>query len=69
MSLFRETKREDDARTGALLDAVDAAFDDGGLATYDDPAFEDVVLEGLGCGPDCTGQPYPPAGHNYPRRG
>ncbi|MFD3622251.1 hypothetical protein ACFWWT_45275 [Streptomyces sp. NPDC058676] len=66
MSLRRETKREDDARTGALLDAVDKAFDDGGLAQYHDPDFEDVVLFGIAGDP---AQQYPPAGHTFPRRG
>ncbi|MGW4311014.1 hypothetical protein [Streptomyces californicus] len=66
MSRRRETKYEDDARTYALLDAVDAAFDDGGKATYVDPAFEDVVLFGIAYDPTT---PYPPAGHNYPKRG
>lgn len=66
MSFRRETKREDDARTGALLDAVDKAFDYDGLAQYDDPDFEDVVLFGIAGDP---AQQYPPAGHNYPKRG
>lgn len=66
MSIRRETKREDDARTYALLDAVDAAFDTGGKAQFDDPAFEEVVLFGTAYDPT---QPYPPAGHTYPRRG
>lgn len=64
--LFRETKDDDDRRTYALLDAVDAAFDTGGKATYQDPQFEEVVLFGVAY--DAT-QPYPPAGHRYPKRG
>ncbi|MFD7186292.1 hypothetical protein ACFV90_40815 [Streptomyces sp. NPDC059904] len=66
MSLRRETKTEDDRRTYALLDAVDAAFDHGGLATFQDPAFEEVVLFGVAYDPTV---PYPPAGHTYPKRG
>ncbi|CAM5251293.1 hypothetical protein SXANM310S_00019 [Streptomyces xanthochromogenes] len=66
MSLRRETKNEDDLRTYALLDAVDVAFDHGGKAQYADPQFEDVVLHGIAYDP-C--EPYPPAGHTYPKRG
>ncbi|MGW1365045.1 hypothetical protein ACWCQP_47665 [Streptomyces chartreusis] len=66
MSIRRETRDDDNRRTGALLDAVDRAFDDGGLAQYHDPAFEDVVLFGIAGDP---AQQYPPAGHTYPRRG
>ncbi|MFJ2478010.1 hypothetical protein ACIOWI_34440 [Streptomyces sp. NPDC087659] len=66
MSFRRETHDDDTRRTHALLDAIDAAFDDGGLATYQDPAFEEVVLFGVAYDP---AQQYPPAGHTYPRRG
>jgi hypothetical protein len=68
MSIRRETKDEDEARTGALLDALDQATDAG---DQEAPltAFEEVVLDGLACGPACSGAPYPPAGHSFPRRG
>lgn len=66
MSFRRETRDDDKRRTYALLDAVDAAFDDGGLATYHDPHFEEVILFGVANDPT---QPYPPAGHTYPKRG
>lgn len=68
MRFRRETAADDYARTIRLMDALDQACEAG------DPeaplaAFEDVLLDGLGCGPDCTGSPYPPAGHTYPRKG
>ncbi|MFJ2774913.1 hypothetical protein [Streptomyces sp. NPDC087300] len=66
MSLRRETRDDDDRRTYALLDAIDGAFDDGGKATYRDPEFEDVVLFAVAYD---QSQPYPPAGHQYPKRG
>jgi hypothetical protein len=64
-----ETKRDDDARTGRLLDHLDAmdqlterpADPDAPLSK-----FEEVVLFGVAYDP---GQPYPPAGHTYPKRG
>jgi hypothetical protein len=67
MSIRRETKNEDDMRTGALLDAVDVAFDYGGKAQFHDPEFEDVVLFGIAY--NAADHPYPPAGHTYPKRG
>lgn len=68
--LFRETADDDNRRTGALLDALDEASEAADPA-HEEPLspFEEVVLEGLACGPVCTGSPYPPAGHTYPRRG
>lgn len=66
MGFRRETAADDKRRTNNLLDAVDAAFDDGGLADYSDPVFEEVVLFGVGYDPT---QPYPPVGHTYPKKG
>lgn len=66
MSWRRETADDDKRRTHALLDAVDAAFDDGGRAQYHDPDFEEVILFGVAGDPNRT---YPPTGHGYPRRG
>lgn len=57
-------RERDEARTGRLLDAVDAAFDDDPGATFEDGSFESVVLHGVAYDPT---QPYPPAGHPYPR--
>ncbi|WP_372412850.1 hypothetical protein [Streptomyces luteireticuli] len=67
MSIWRETRDDDDRRTGALLDALDAygeARDPHHLEPLSD--FEEVVLFGVAGDP---AQPYPPAGHKYPRRG
>ncbi|MGW1675676.1 hypothetical protein [Streptomyces sp. NPDC002324] len=68
MSIRRETHDDDNRRTGALLDAVDRAFDNdaGSVALEDDSSFESVVLFGVAGDP---AQQYPPAGHTYPRRG
>jgi hypothetical protein len=66
MGFRRENRDDDKRRTYALLDAVDAAFDDDGLAKYHDPDFEEVILFGVAGDPT---QQYPPAGHNYPKRG
>lgn len=63
-----ETRADDEARTVRLMDALDTVCEAGDPDAPLTP-FEDVLLEGLGCGPDCTGSPYPPAGHSYPRRG
>ncbi|MEU3255843.1 hypothetical protein [Streptomyces sp. NPDC006997] len=62
MGVFRrnETASHDDARTRALLDAADTAFE------TDDSAFADVVMDGLMS--DKATRPYPPTGHGYPRR-
>lgn len=69
MGLRRETKRDDDARTGRLLDGLDAAYAirtgdpvDGGDMTD----FEETVLFSVAGDP---AQPYPPPGHGYPKRG
>ena len=67
MSLRRENRRDDNRRTGNLLDAADAAFDHGGTAAYHDPDFTDVLMEGLMT--DKATPAYPPAGHTYPKRG
>jgi hypothetical protein len=64
----RETRADDEARTIRLMDALDKASEAGDPDAPLTP-FEDVLLDGLGCGPDCTGSPYPPAGHTYPRKG
>ncbi|MBV9024561.1 MAG: hypothetical protein JO362_12395 [Streptomycetaceae bacterium] len=71
MSFFRrsETKVDDDARTGRLLDGLETAYairtgdpcGDADLTT-----FEEVVLEGA---VPLPGDIYPPAGHTYPMKG
>ena len=62
MGFFRrtETPTDDNDRTRRLLDAGDAAFE------TEESDFAEVVMEGLWS--DVTADPYPPAGHNYPRR-
>lgn len=63
---MRENRRDDNARTGRLLDSADIAFDrkpPNGLAAD----FEDVVMEGLMT--DKAVSVYPPTGHGYPKRG
>jgi hypothetical protein len=71
VSLFRrsETKADDDARTGRLLDGLETAYAirtgdpvDGGPLT----PFEEVVLEGA---VPLPGDIYPPVGHTYPTKG
>ncbi|MCX4581443.1 hypothetical protein OHB41_51790 [Streptomyces sp. NBC_01571] len=71
MSLFRRTEKaaDDFARTGRLLEGLEAAY----AARTGDPAsdlpltdFEDVVIEGA---MPLPGETYPPAGHSFPRRG
>ncbi|MEV5249873.1 hypothetical protein [Streptomyces werraensis] len=69
--IFRrsETKKQDDERTGRLLHGLEAAFAlrTGDPCSDDDlTVFEEIVLFGVGYDPT---QPYPPAGHTYPRRG
>lgn len=69
MKIFRrtETHADDQARTGRLLDALDAyseARDPHHLVPLDD--FEETVLFGVAGDP---AQQYPPAGHTYPRKG
>ncbi|MGW1379550.1 hypothetical protein ACWD6P_35520 [Streptomyces sp. NPDC002446] len=68
MSIRRETHDDDTRRTHALLDAVDAAFDNeaGAVALEDDGSFESIVLFGVAGDPAV---PNPPAGHSFPRRG
>ena len=56
----RETPTDDNARTIRLLDAADTAFE------TDDSHFADIVMTGLGT--DKATRPYPPTGHDYPRR-
>ena len=68
MRFRRETPADDDARTVRLMDALDQAGEAGDQDAPLTP-FEEVLLDGLGCGPDCTGSPYPPTGHTYPRKG
>lgn len=65
----RETKRDDDARTNRLLDHLETAYAvrtgdpvNGGTLTE----FEETVMFAVGYDP---GQPYPPAGHGYPKKG
>lgn len=65
----RENWRDDERRTGRLLDSLDGAFahrTGDPCADADLTDFEETVLFGVGNDP---GQPYPPAGHGYPRRG
>lgn len=66
MSLRRENRRDDNRRTIELLNALDRASEmrPDPDAELDD--FETVVLFGVGNDPT---QPYPPAGHRYPKRG
>lgn len=68
MRLFRESRTDDEARTGRLLDQLDDAYAtrtgdvaDGGELTE----FEETILFGVANDP---ARPYPPAGHTYPRR-
>ena len=67
MGLLRETRSDDNDRTGRMLDAVDAAFD-GPIASRDE-AFVTTLVNGLGTdkAAEAAGN-YPPAGHGYPRR-
>lgn len=64
-----ETHADDQARTGRLLDGLETAYAvrtgdpvDGGDLTQ----FEETVLFAVAGDP---AQPYPPAGHTYPRKG
>ncbi|MFS8200495.1 hypothetical protein ACLVWQ_17635 (plasmid) [Streptomyces sp. CWNU-52B] len=64
----RETQADDQARTGRLLDGLDAAYltrtgDLMGDADLDD--FETVIAAAVH---PHDGVTYPPAGHGYPRR-
>ncbi|MFG3410379.1 hypothetical protein [Streptomyces sp. NPDC048142] len=69
MGIFRrrETAADDAARTTLLLDGLEAAYEQrrGG---EDVPLtqFEEVVLDAT---VSLSGEPYPPAGHTYPKRG
>ncbi|KOX32819.1 hypothetical protein ADL07_11670 [Streptomyces sp. NRRL F-4707] len=64
----RETPRDDDRRTRALLDAADQAFDRAPDSSLSE-AFQDVVLEGLVTDKAAAAAGnYPPRGHKYPRR-
>ncbi|CAM5530210.1 hypothetical protein SALBM135S_00864 [Streptomyces alboniger] len=70
MGIFRrqETASDDAARTGRLLDGVDAAYTARTGHTGDGPdldEFEETVLHAVARDP---GAPYPPPGHGYPRR-
>lgn len=58
----RETAADDTARTGRLLDSLDAAYD-GTEGEITD--FEEVIISATGA--ECY-SPYPPPGHGYPRR-
>lgn len=66
MSIRRETRDDDNRRTYALLDALDNATEARPDPQADLSDFETVVLFGVATDPT---QPYPPAGHTYPRRG
>jgi len=62
----RETRADDNRRTGELLDAADTAFEyEPATELHED--FEAVVVEGLLT--DRAVPVYPPSGHSYPRRG
>ncbi|MEU8672962.1 hypothetical protein AB0C71_39440 [Streptomyces anulatus] len=69
MNIFRrrETPADDNARTNRLMDGLEAAYEQrrGG---EDVPLteFETVVLDAT---VSLSGEPYPPAGHRYPKRG
>ncbi|MEU3084696.1 hypothetical protein ABZ697_30895 [Streptomyces albidoflavus] len=64
----RETAADDHARTGRLLEGLEAAH----AARTGDPvngeldSFEQLVVEAA---LPLAGDPYPPPGHTYPRRG
>ncbi|GAA2087890.1 hypothetical protein GCM10009801_51170 [Streptomyces albiaxialis] len=60
----RENDRDDQARTLRLLDQVDSSFEFDPDATFEPGTFESVLLHGIAGDPR---QPYPPAGHSYPR--
>ncbi|BFO14433.1 hypothetical protein SHKM778_08210 [Streptomyces sp. KM77-8] len=62
----RETRRDDDTRTGRLLDAADVAFEREQTTPLGED-FEAVVMEGLLT--DRSVPVYPPAGHTFPSRG
>lgn len=66
MRFRRETRADDNRRTGELLDAADTAFE---YEPANDVSadFEAVVMEGLLT--DRAVPVYPPAGHTYPKRG
>lgn len=64
----RETSKDDRARTSRLLNGLEAAYahrtsDPCGDADLDD--FENVIVSATGA--ECH-PPYPPPGHDYPRR-
>ncbi|MFI1678821.1 hypothetical protein [Streptomyces sp. NPDC020607] len=63
-----ETPDDDEARTGRLLDGVDAAYTARTGCVGDGPdldVFEETVLHATARDPEAT---YPPPGHGYPRR-
>lgn len=66
MSLRRETRHDDHRRTNALLDALDRASEMRPDPDAELDEFATVVLFGVANDPT---QPYPPAGHTYPKRG
>lgn len=68
MPFRRERPRDDFRRDLRLLDGIDDAF----AARTGDPCadvdltdFEETILFGVGRNP---ADPYPPAGHGYPRK-
>ncbi|MCX4524069.1 hypothetical protein OHA69_41500 [Streptomyces anulatus] len=69
MNIFRrrETPADDNARTNLLLDGLEAAYEERRQG-LDLPLtqFEEVVLD---ASVSLSGEPYPPAGHTYPRKG
>ncbi|MGW1744558.1 hypothetical protein ACWCRD_02850 [Streptomyces sp. NPDC002092] len=65
MGIRRESRRDDDQRTGRLLDHMDASY-----GHYSDPDFNDVVMDGLiSDKAEAAAGRYPPAGHGYPKKG
>lgn len=65
MGFRRETADEDRLRSNGLLDALDRASEMRPDPDAELDQFETVILFGVANDP---AQPYPPAGHGYPRR-
>lgn len=66
MRCRRETRADDKARTGRLLDVADRAFECE-PASEVAADFEAIVMEGLLS--DQAAPVYPPPGHTYPHKG
>ncbi|MFF2115662.1 hypothetical protein [Rhodococcus koreensis] len=69
MGIFRrrESAADDNARTGRLLEGLETAYESRRQG-LDLPLtqFEEVVID---ASVTLSGEPYPPAGHTYPRKG